>query len=201
MDETSRPEMCRAPLETVVLKAKQLDMDKPCAILSLAMDRPTLTDIENTILLLKESGGLLRTVDGVYHDDDGDMTFIGHVMAQLPVNFRVAKLIVLGHCYSVLSECIIIGKTFVLSFIVPLSKRSGKSSRHSPLIGNYPMLNSRFKAKILISDSAPLGTLSAPTSFLNATRKHFPFRFYHHSFLFIVVCQILQLRSRLCSQF
>lgn len=110
MEESSRPEMCRSPLETVVLKSKQLNMGSPQEVLALAMDRPALSDIQNTILLLKEVGALLLTRDGKYLEDDGDMTFIGHVMAALPVNVHVAKLVVFGHCFSVLSECIIIGK-------------------------------------------------------------------------------------------
>ncbi|KAG4078989.1 hypothetical protein HA402_001644 [Bradysia odoriphaga] len=108
MDESSRPEMCRCPLENVVLKAKQLNMGPPCKIIALAMDRPTMYDIQNTVLLLKETGAFLRTCGGIYSDEDGDMTFIGHVMAVLPVDIHVAKLIVLGYCFSVLSECIII---------------------------------------------------------------------------------------------
>lgn len=110
MDETSKPEMVRSPLENVVLKAKQLNMGPPCRVIALAMDRPTKYDIENTVLLLKEAGALLRTVNGRYVDDDGDITLIGHVMTALPVNFLIAKLIVLGYCFDVLSECIIIGE-------------------------------------------------------------------------------------------
>ncbi|KAG4067051.1 hypothetical protein HA402_000042 [Bradysia odoriphaga] len=109
MDETSKPEMVRCPLEKVVLKAKQLNMGTPCKVLALAMDRPTKYDIENTILLLKEAGAMLRTDKGQYSDDDGDITLIGHVMTALPVDFLIAKLIVLGYCFNVLSECIIIG--------------------------------------------------------------------------------------------
>lgn len=108
--------MCRSPLENVILKAKQLEMGPPCKIISLAMDRPTMFDLRNTILLLKETGALLRTCDGVYLDEDGDMTFIGRIMATLPVNVNVAKLVVLGYCFSVLSECIIIGEANSRSF-------------------------------------------------------------------------------------
>lgn len=117
MDESSRPEMCRCPLESVVLKAKQLNMGPPCKIIALAMDRPTMYDIQNTILLLKETGAFLPTCDGTYSDEDGDMTFIGHIMAALPVDIHVAKLIVLGYCFSVLSESIIIGK--ITEAVVP----------------------------------------------------------------------------------
>lgn len=116
MEENSRPELLRSPLENVVLRAKQLNMGAPYKILSLALDRPTLDDIRNTILLLKETGALLRTCENNYSDDDGDMTLIGHVMADLPVSINVAKLVVLGYCFSVLSECIIIGKLRTIRF-------------------------------------------------------------------------------------
>lgn len=117
MEESSRPEMCRAPLESVILKAKQLNMGPPCKIIALAMDRPTMYDIQNTVLLLKETGAFLRTCEGSHSDDDGEMTFIGHVMASLPVDIHVAKLVVLGYCFSVLSECIIIGNVNELFFV------------------------------------------------------------------------------------
>ena len=41
---------------------------------------------------------------------DGDITFMGYVMAKLPVDIHIAKLILLGNIFSVLEECIIMGK-------------------------------------------------------------------------------------------
>lgn len=74
------------------------------------MDTPKLTDIANTILLLKEMGALLRTIDGQITEYDGDITFIGRVMSELPLDVRISKLIVLGYCFGQLDDCIIIGK-------------------------------------------------------------------------------------------
>lgn len=116
MDANSTPEMLRSPLERVVLKSKLLDMGPPHAVLALAMDQPKLTDIKNTILTLKELGGLFRTCNEVLTENDGDLTFIGRVMAGLPVDIRVTRLILFGYCFSVLDECIIIGKCYVLVF-------------------------------------------------------------------------------------
>ena len=83
-------------------------MGPPCKIIALAMDRPTMSDIRNTILLLKETVAFLRTCNGTYSYKDGDMTFIGYIMAGLPVDIHVAKLVVLGYCFNVLRESIII---------------------------------------------------------------------------------------------
>lgn len=110
MDESTKPEMLRSPLEKVVLKAKMLDMGPPHAILALAMDQPNLSDIDNTILILKEAGALLKCINGVLSKHDGDLTFIGRVMASLPVDIKVARLIIFGYCFSVLEDCIIIGR-------------------------------------------------------------------------------------------
>lgn len=41
---------------------------------------------------------------------DGELTFLGRVLAQLPVNQQLGKLIVLGHVFGCLDECLIIGK-------------------------------------------------------------------------------------------
>lgn len=110
MDQSSRPEMLCCPLERVVLKSKILDMGSPQSILALAMDQPDLSDIQNTVLGLKELGALLRVnVGGAAPEHDGDLTYLGRVASALPLDIRVSRLIVFGHCFSVLEECIIIG--------------------------------------------------------------------------------------------
>lgn len=40
---------------------------------------------------------------------DGDLTFLGRILAQLPVDLQIGKLIVLGHVFGCLDECLIIG--------------------------------------------------------------------------------------------
>lgn len=110
MENAPVPELLRSPLENVVLKTKMLEMGPPASMLALAMDKPNLNDIANTILQLKEIGALLRTIDGKLCNLDGDITFIGRIMANLPLDVRVTKLIILGYCFSLLEECIIIGK-------------------------------------------------------------------------------------------
>lgn len=103
------PEMQRASLESVVLKAKQLNMGKPSDILALALDPPNRSNITDAILVLKEIGGLTRYKNGIFTSNDGDLTFAGDVMASLPVDVRISKLIILGFVFSCVEECIIIG--------------------------------------------------------------------------------------------
>lgn len=116
MKETQPPELLTSPLENIILKAKVLDMGRPDEILGLAMDKPNLSDIGDTILLLKQIGALLRTKDGEVSYVDGDLSYIGRIMSNLPCDVRISKLIILGYCFSVLDDCIIIGKWICVLF-------------------------------------------------------------------------------------
>lgn len=109
LKENAIPELVSSPLESVILKAKLLEMGPPTSILALAMDRPDLNDIANTILILKEVGALLRTCNGEENNMDGDISFIGRIMANLPIDVKIARFIILGYCFSILDECIVIG--------------------------------------------------------------------------------------------
>jgi hypothetical protein len=63
-----------------------------------------------------QAGALLPYSHGLPNKYDGDITFIGHVMAKLPVDTCIAKLILLGNIFSVLEECIIMGKCMGYTF-------------------------------------------------------------------------------------
>ncbi|XP_078043923.1 putative ATP-dependent RNA helicase spindle-E [Augochlora pura] len=101
------PEILRAPLGNTVLKAKLLDMGEPKAVLALTLDPPDLANLERTILILKEVGGLIDKPNE-FQPFDGKLTDLGQVMARLPLDTRITKLIMLGHVYSVLYETTII---------------------------------------------------------------------------------------------
>ena len=40
---------------------------------------------------------------------DGDLTFVGRVLGHLPVDVRIGKLLILGHVFGCLEECLVIG--------------------------------------------------------------------------------------------
>ncbi|KAK9877509.1 hypothetical protein WA026_018618 [Henosepilachna vigintioctopunctata] len=126
MDKESTPEILRAPLESVTLQAKMLDFnEEPKAILALAINPPNLSNIEKTVLRLKEIGALLDTCKGRKNISDGDITYLGTVMASLPMDVCFSKLIVLGHMFSVLHEAIIIaaGCSIPNIFSTPFNQR------------------------------------------------------------------------------
>uniref|UniRef100_A0A8C8AEG8 ATP-dependent RNA helicase TDRD9 n=1 Tax=Otus sunia TaxID=257818 RepID=A0A8C8AEG8_9STRI len=117
------PEILRCPLGTTVLKIKKLDMGGPKALLATALSPPSIGDIERTILDLKELGALTTCVQAE-DPHDGELTFLGRVLAQLPVDLHLGKLIVLGHVFGCLEECLIIAAALSLRnfFAVPFKQ-------------------------------------------------------------------------------
>ncbi|NWZ57145.1 TDRD9 helicase, partial [Haliaeetus albicilla] len=122
--EESVPEMLRCPLGTTVLKIKKLDMGGPKALLATALSPPDVGDIERTIFQLKELGALTTGVQTEDDPHDGELTFLGRVLAQLPVDLHLGKLIVLGHVFGCLEECLIIAAALSLQnfFAVPFKQ-------------------------------------------------------------------------------
>ncbi|XP_069494292.1 ATP-dependent RNA helicase TDRD9 [Ambystoma mexicanum] len=103
------PEMLRCPLGNTILKVKLLDMGEPRALLATALSPPKISDIEHTILVLKEIGALAIGSNAEEENPhDGVLTFLGMVLAELPVDLYLGKLIVLGHVFGCLEECLII---------------------------------------------------------------------------------------------
>eukprot|EP00117_Sycon_ciliatum_P042977 scpid7995/ scgid0951/ Putative ATP-dependent RNA helicase TDRD9; Tudor domain-containing protein 9 len=111
----SVPEMQRQSLEQVVLRVKMLDMGDPQSLLGQALSPPNLDRVAKTVLILKQVGALsLQSTGSVY---DGDLTFAGKIMAQLPVDVRVARMLLLGHVFGYLNECLVIGASLSLRSI------------------------------------------------------------------------------------
>ncbi|XP_044023708.1 ATP-dependent RNA helicase TDRD9 isoform X3 [Siniperca chuatsi] len=115
------PEMLLAPLATIMLKVKLLDMGDPRSLLSTALSPPNLGDIVRTVLQLKEMGALSAKSDGRGQNEDGELTFLGKVLAHLPVALYLGKMIVLGHVFGCLDECLIIAASHSLKsfFAIP----------------------------------------------------------------------------------
>uniref|UniRef100_A0A8C1ISF0 ATP-dependent RNA helicase TDRD9 n=1 Tax=Cyprinus carpio TaxID=7962 RepID=A0A8C1ISF0_CYPCA len=106
------PEMLRSPLASTLLKVKLLDMGDPRSVLSTALTPPNLNDIERTVLQLKQIGAL-SVQSNSQRQFDGELTFLGRVLAHLPVDLQLGKLIVFGHVFGCLEECLIIGIHFI----------------------------------------------------------------------------------------
>ncbi|XP_064021733.1 ATP-dependent RNA helicase TDRD9 [Pogoniulus pusillus] len=122
--EKSIPEILRCPLGATVLKIKMLDMGGPKDLLLTALSPPGVDDIERTILQLKELGALTTCVQSEENPYDGQLTFLGRVLAHLPVDLHLGKLIVLGHVFGCLEECLIIAAALSLRsvFVMPFKQ-------------------------------------------------------------------------------
>ncbi|XP_063703324.1 probable ATP-dependent RNA helicase spindle-E [Culicoides brevitarsis] len=127
LPENDTPALVRCALEKIVLKAKKLDPNvAPSKIIGLAIEPPDLTDINVTILKLKEARGLHFKVGKSYASDDGDLTFMGSIMEALPLDILATRLIVMGYMFNALDDCIIMAagltvqKVFAHNFQNPL---------------------------------------------------------------------------------
>lgn len=54
-------------------------------------------------------GAIAAKNDSGVQNEDGELTFLGRVLAHLPVDLYLGKIIVLGHIFGCLNECLIIG--------------------------------------------------------------------------------------------
>nr|XP_015825541.2 ATP-dependent RNA helicase TDRD9 [Nothobranchius furzeri] len=108
------PEMLLSPLASIMLKVKLLDMGDPRSLLSTALSPPNLRDIVKTVLQLKEMGALSAKSEDRNQSHDGDLTFLGRVLASLPVDLYLGKLIILGHVFGCLDDCLIIAASHSL---------------------------------------------------------------------------------------
>ncbi|XP_076825905.1 ATP-dependent RNA helicase TDRD9-like [Clavelina lepadiformis] len=99
-------EIERCSLERIILYVKLLDLGAPKAVLSMVPSPPDLDNIERSILLLKEIGALSTITN--QKRLDGDLTFVGRVLASLPIDMRLGKLLMLGFVFGCLSNCLVI---------------------------------------------------------------------------------------------
>lgn len=113
MNDESTPEIVHAPLANVVLRAKIFDFGEPRELLSLSLDPPPLFNLATTIMTLKEVGALVNEGD-TFQPYNGRLTDLGRIMAFLPVNIRISKLIMLGHVFGVLRDAIILGASMTV---------------------------------------------------------------------------------------
>lgn len=103
------PSINRQPLEKIVLDVKRLNRGaSPKETLGFAITPPRLDDIEITILKLKEVGALSLYKNSEFCVADGDLTYAGEIMAQLPIDINLAKLVVFGLVFGKLREAIVI---------------------------------------------------------------------------------------------
>lgn len=93
LDDFPSPEILRAPLEKLILKIKVYDCGEPQIILGRAIQPPDLRNINTAILNLKNCGAL--TVEDP-KSLSGQLTELGKVYAELPIDIKYSRLIMLS---------------------------------------------------------------------------------------------------------
>lgn len=90
MPAETTPEMQRAPLESVVMQVKAVSREDVRAVLGRALSPPPLAAVEATTERLVVAGALHA---GGF---DARLTPLGRYLADMPIDLRLAKLLVLG---------------------------------------------------------------------------------------------------------
>ena len=83
----STPEILRTPLQDLALNIKLLKLGKIAEFLNKALEPPPLDAVVESIVLLKEMEAL---------DENEALTSLGYILAKLPIEPRLGKMIILG---------------------------------------------------------------------------------------------------------
>lgn len=109
------PEIHRVALDSLILQMKSMCLGDPLSFVFI--DPPPAASIQTAVTYLKEQGAL---------DGRGELTSIGSLLAQLPVDVVIGKMLVLGSVFKLLDP--------VLTVAAALSVQSPflRSSQHNP---------------------------------------------------------------------
>ncbi|OQR67234.1 putative ATP-dependent RNA helicase spindle-E-like [Tropilaelaps mercedesae] len=106
LPEFSEPEILRSPVDITILKIKKFGLTKPKEVLDQFIDPPRREDVARAIVKLKEVQALQLEHKGKVDLDDGELTIMGAVMASLPLDVRLSKLILMGFAFGCFEECV-----------------------------------------------------------------------------------------------
>ncbi|KAJ7103273.1 P-loop containing nucleoside triphosphate hydrolase protein [Mycena belliarum] len=115
------PEILRVPLESISLTVKVMREDEDVKLfLSRAIDPPKVASMEAAWTVLEELGAV---------DPDGKLTPLGRHISQLPVDLRLAKMLVLGTIFQCLGPVLTIAASLSSKplFLSPMEKRDEAS--------------------------------------------------------------------------
>lgn len=108
------PETEKMPLEDFILRTKLIGPNISFKELSaLSFSPKKMTEIKQSIVNLKQIGAMKiykTQKDGkvVYDEEDSDLTFLGTLMAVLPIDIKLSKFIALGLVLDVFFETVVI---------------------------------------------------------------------------------------------
>ncbi|KAK3254708.1 hypothetical protein CYMTET_36081, partial [Cymbomonas tetramitiformis] len=112
----TQPEILRVPLEQLCLQIKALRLGNVAEFLARAIEPPSEAAIRLAVAALQELAAV---------DSDGELTALGHHLAELPVDARIGKMMVYGAIFGCLDPVLTIaaGLSVRNPFVAPIDKR------------------------------------------------------------------------------
>ena len=99
LSEYDPPEMQTVPIAKLLLQAKQigskLNISLPSELLSLAIEPPSLQQMEAALTTLAALGAIVSQ-PGIEASENADITLLGHLSLSLPVDIELSRLILFG---------------------------------------------------------------------------------------------------------
>ncbi|KAF9531893.1 P-loop containing nucleoside triphosphate hydrolase protein [Crepidotus variabilis] len=128
MIEFPVPEILRVPLESISLSVKASKENQDVkAFLSQAIDAPSLVSVDRAWKTLEEIGAV---------DDEGRLTALGKHISLLPMDVRLAKMLILGTIFQCLAPALTV--VALLSskplFFNPIEKRDEASAARAKFV-------------------------------------------------------------------
>lgn len=138
MYQQATPEIQRTSLDHLILDIKVLKVGDPRDLLQLAMQPPNITNVEESLKILTEAGALSSEPTGdvvnfmrqKVWDPTGCLTRLGEIFAALPVDIRLARLIVFGIAFDLPNEALIMASCMSLTGTGVFSRSFGKDYEH-----------------------------------------------------------------------
>lgn len=107
LEKHPTPEICRCPLDLAVLRTKILALGSPKELLAQCLKPPLIEGIRSSVLKLKRIGALtVLNANDIFEYEDGELTAIGKIMSNMPIEVTLSKLICLGYAFGLLEECV-----------------------------------------------------------------------------------------------
>lgn len=108
--------MLRVPLQDVILQIRLLELGRISDVLHEALEPPPQASIESGLRILAEVGAI---------DPEEELTPLGRHLAQLPVDVRIGKLLLLGAMFECLAPICTIAAalSFKSPFVAPIDRR------------------------------------------------------------------------------
>ena len=105
LQQYSTPEMCRVPLDKLVLQIKTWNYKEPKELLSAAIEPPEIDTIDDAIYRLQDTGALTFPLKD---KPTGEITDLGRIYCDIPCDIRITRLCIFGLIFGAMKQALII---------------------------------------------------------------------------------------------